>query len=87
MLVIDMLSKLFLVFFLFTEALFSQEIAFSRRLLNVSTFLNSLENRSDPSGVGKHHGSVLVVFRTSERGAVVYAKAIEGPKELKDVAV
>ncbi len=69
-----------------TQLLFSQEIAYPRRLSNVSTFLNKLEDRPDPVIV-KRKGTVKVVFRTSERGTVLYVKAIKGSKELTDTAV
>lgn len=70
-----------------SESLFSQDIAYSRRLFNISTFLNQLDRRVDPVVDGRRKGNVVIVFRTSERGAVLDATAIEGPKELKQAAV
>ena len=70
-----------------SRPIFSQDVAYSRRLFNVSTFLSQLNQRSDPKYEGKRKGAVLIVFRTSEAGTVLEAKAIEGPRSLTDAAV
>jgi hypothetical protein len=70
-----------------SRSIFSQDVAYSRRLFNVSTFLSQLSQQPDPTYDGKRKGAVLIVFRTSEAGTVLEAKAIEGPKALMDAAV
>ena len=62
---------------------YAQELGFSRRLLNTSTYLNSFENRVLPSQPVGRKGSVLVIFRTSEQGAVIDARVLSGPSDLR----
>lgn len=76
-----------IMFILAVGAAYSQEVAFSRRLLNVSTFLGSIEKKVDPIPPAVAKGFVLVVFRTSEQGAVIEASAVNGSPELVNSAL
>jgi tetratricopeptide (TPR) repeat protein len=75
-----------LVSVLTISSAYSQELAYSHRLSNTATFLGSLEKVGPvPPAVGK--GSVLVVFRTSEQGIVISAKALMGSPEFMQSAL
>jgi hypothetical protein len=66
----------------------SQQLPYARRVLSVTAqFLEMAEKKVDPTPPGALNGSVLIVFWTSERGAVVSARGIEGPPELQRAAM
>ena len=62
------------------------QLAYSRRLLSVTPqFLEKAEAKAVPEQPTGTKGTVLVVFWTSERGAVVSASALDGPANLQNV--
>jgi TonB family protein len=66
----------------------AQELAYSRRMSNVTAlFLNSTEKKVDAMGPASEKGTVLVIFRTSERGTVISARAISGSAALQQAAL
>ena len=63
------------------------QLAYSRRLLAVtSQFLEKAETKVMPAQPTGAKGTVLVAFWTSERGAVVSTRALDGPTDLQKVA-
>ena len=59
----------------------------SRRLLSVTPqFLDKAETKVAPVRPNETKGAVLIIFWTSERGAVVSARAVDGPPELQKAA-
>jgi TonB family protein len=70
-----------------SAAAFTQDVVYPRLLLNTTTSLGSIEKKVDPIKTGRQKGSVLVVFRTSERGVVIDARVVSGSPELEDSAL
>jgi tetratricopeptide (TPR) repeat protein len=67
---------------------YSQQLPYSRRMSSVTpTFLGLAERKITPIQPGTRKGSVLVVFRTSEQGAVIDARGVEGRQDLQQAAV
>jgi hypothetical protein len=65
-----------------------QQLPYSRRVFMLTNqFLERAAVKTAPVTPGAAYGSVLVIFWTSERGAVVSARAIEGPPELQRAAI
>lgn len=63
------------------------QLAYSRRVLSVTQqFLDKAETRIPPVQPNGTGGTVLVIFWTSERGAVVSARALDGSPELQRAA-
>lgn len=63
------------------------QLAYSRRILAVTPqFLEKAEMKVIPAQPTETKGTVLVVFWTSERGAVVSTRALDGPTDLQKVA-
>jgi tetratricopeptide (TPR) repeat protein len=63
------------------------QLDYSRRLLSVTPqFLEKAETKAVPEQPTGTKGTVLVAFWTSERGAVVSARALDGPADLEKVA-
>jgi hypothetical protein len=65
----------------------AQDVSYSRRLSNLTAYLGFIEKKVAPIPPAAGKGSVLVVFRTSEQGEVIAAKAISGPSMLREPAV
>lgn len=64
------------------------QLAYSRRLLQVtSQFLDTAETKVVPVQPNESKGAVLIIYWTSERGAVVSARALDGSPELQKAAV
>jgi hypothetical protein len=64
------------------------QLAYTRRLFVVtSQFLGQAETKVIPVPPNEREGTVLVVYWTSERGAVVSARALDGRPELQKAAV
>ena len=65
-----------------------RQLPYSRRMLSVtSQFLDKAEAKFVPVQPNGTNGTVLVIFWTSERGAVVSARGLDGPNELQKEAV
>jgi tetratricopeptide (TPR) repeat protein len=65
----------------------SPQLPFTRRLLQgAAIFLKQAETKVDPTPSKALKGAALVIFWTSERGAVVSARALDGPSELQQAA-
>lgn len=65
------------------------QLPYTRRVLSLSVtkqFLEKSETNVDQSLPQALKGTVLVIFWTSERGAVVSARALDGPPELQKAA-
>jgi tetratricopeptide (TPR) repeat protein len=63
------------------------QLPYTRRLWSVTTqFLEQVETKVDLTLPKALKGTVLVIFWTSERGAVVSARALDGPPELQKAA-
>jgi tetratricopeptide (TPR) repeat protein len=63
------------------------QLAYSRRLLAVTPqFLDKAETKIAPLRPTETKGIVLIIYWTSERGAVVSARALDGPPELQKAA-
>jgi hypothetical protein len=63
------------------------QLAYSRRLLSVTPqFLDKAETKVAPVQPNETKGTVLIIYWTSERGAVVSARAVDGPPELQKAA-
>jgi hypothetical protein len=63
------------------------QLAYSRRLLSVTPqFLGQAETKVVPVPPNERKGTVLVIYWTSERGAVVSARALDGRPELQKAA-
>lgn len=63
------------------------QLAYSRRLSSVTPqFLDKAETKVAPVQPNGTKGTVLIIYWTSERGAVVSARALDGPPELQKVA-
>jgi len=63
------------------------QLAYSRRLLAVTPqFLDREETKVAPVRPTESKGVVLVIYWTSERGAVISARALDGPPELQKAA-
>jgi hypothetical protein len=66
----------------------SPQLPFTRRLLQgAAIFLEQAETKVDPTPSKALKGAALVIFWTSERGAVVSARALDGPPELQQAAM
>jgi hypothetical protein len=64
------------------------QLPYSRKLLSVTPqFLDKAETRVAPVQPNQSKGVVLIIYWTSERGAVVSARALDGPSELQKAAV
>jgi tetratricopeptide (TPR) repeat protein len=64
------------------------QLAYSRKILSVTQqFLDKAETKIAPVQPSGTTGKVLVIFWTSERGAVVSARALDGPAELQRASV
>ena len=64
------------------------QLAYSRRLLSATPqFLEKAETKVAPVQPNETKGTVLIIYWTSERGAVVSARALGGPPELQKAAV
>jgi hypothetical protein len=63
------------------------QLAYSRRLLSVRPqFLDKADTKAAPVQPNETKGTVLIIFWTSERGAVVSMRALDGPPELQKAA-
>src|SRR5580704_6140004 len=63
------------------------QLAYSRRLLSATPqFLDKAETKVAPVQPNETKGTVLIIYWTSERGAVVSARAVDGPPELQKAA-
>jgi tetratricopeptide (TPR) repeat protein len=66
----------------------AQDLPVVRRLLILTpAFLNSAEARSEPAPIPGDKSNVLVLFRLSERGSVIDARATSGSDQAKRSAV
>ena len=66
----------------------SQQLPYTRRVFSFTPqFLKSAKTTAAPGAPAAASGSVLIAFWTSERGAVVSARGIEGPAELQRAAI
>jgi hypothetical protein len=64
------------------------QLPYTRRLWQATTqYLDKVETKVDPTPPTARKGTVLVIFWTSERGAVVSARAVDGPSELQQAAI
>lgn len=63
------------------------QLVYSRRLLSVTPqFLGQAETKVVPVPPNENKGTVLIIYWTSERGAVVSARTLGGPPELQKAA-
>jgi Gram-negative bacterial TonB protein C-terminal len=63
------------------------QLPYTRRVFQVTTQYLEKADNSVPALPETHKGTVLVVFWTSERGAVVSARALDGPPDLQRAAI
>lgn len=64
------------------------QLPYSRRLFSSTPqFLDKAETKVAPVQPNAIKGTVLIIFWTSERGAVVSARGLDGPSELQKAAV
>src|SRR6204780_2347422 len=66
----------------------SQQLRYTRRVFSFTPqFLKTAKTTAAPGAPAAASGSALIAFWTSERGAVVSARGIEGPAELQRAAI